>query len=524
LADPDPAYKKQVFAFMGREVEQQALKVSHALAHASSLNSAASSGGGGGEDAAVARAKSCLSAMKSAAVVELAALVDLDRGLTVKLTQLLFANDHKRVLKALSSAPKQQYSLLGAMVQLSAALDRSGAVGDRDLDKGGGLRGGLGASSSSGGVGELDVGGDGGDGAPVPLDASDLKLYVQLMAKFEPGAVYPYLSTHTDYPLEDCIQVRGRRRALFSREIFRTLPIRAVTKVEEIREREGLPTCIPLNPLPVPNPLQVCREHAVTDAEAYLLERTGDISGALDLILRSIEHALAQLKTKLRTFSTAALVSQGVVTLLASSGGGGGGVRGDGGSGVGGTATAASANARAVFRGMAQGAAVERNLRVAIEVCERATARQAAAEAGSAATSNAAAAAADEQRLWNYLLDRLLLAKATLKLGGEAATHKLVLESVLTEVTRKGPLTNFLDLQAVQINRYSNAYNACAFFFGYFSSLFVCLFRNWFVLGDAARVAHHVQVRAAGFHRAENHRRPLGHPARRHAVHHPLGA
>jgi hypothetical protein len=210
--------------------------------------------------------------------------------------------------------------------------------------------------------------------------------------------------------------------------------------------------------------LQVCREHAVTDAEAYLLERTGDISGALDLILRSTEHALAQLKAKLRTFSTAALVSQGVITLLAS--GGGGGVRGDGGSGVGGTATAASANARAVFRGMAQGEAVERNLRVAIEVCERATARQAAAEAGGAATSNATAAAADEQRLWNYLLDRLLLAKATLKLGGEAATHKLVLESVLTEVRRKGPLTNFLDLQAVQINRYFKAYNAFAFFLG----------------------------------------------------------
>lgn len=211
--------------------------------------------------------------------------------------------------------------------------------------------------------------------------------------------------------------------------------------------------------------VQVCREHSVTDAEAYLLERTGDISGALDLILRSTEKALEQLKVKLRTLSTAALISKGIVALAASGSGGlSGGLSGGQGGGLSGRPQAASANARAVFRSLPEGEAVARHLRVAIEVCERSTARAAAepsadpsAESSGSAHSAAAAsgddrlagggrsgpthptsrhatASAAEQRLWNYLLDRLLLAKATLKLGGEAAPHRLVLESVLTEV------------------------------------------------------------------------------------------
>jgi len=195
LADPEEAYKKQVFAFVGREVEQQALRVSHAVSHASvaSLN-------GGPEDVAVTRAKSALSAMKSATMVELAALVDLDCGLSVRLAQQLFANDQKRVLKALSVAPKQQYNLLGAMVQVSGPSNPNGQEGLQNRDNSG-LGGGITGSTNSGEIDELVV----------PLDLSDLKLYVQLMAKFEPQAVYSYLSTHNDYPFDECIQVNCLR-------------------------------------------------------------------------------------------------------------------------------------------------------------------------------------------------------------------------------------------------------------------------------------------------------------------------
>lgn len=196
---------------------------------------------------------------------------------------------------------------------------------------------------------------------------------------------------------------------------------------------------------------QVCREHAITDAEAYLLERTGDISGALDLILRSIEKALEELKLKLRTLPIAALVQKGIAAFLA---GGGNGNHLDhelGGDGPGQGGEALSANARAVFSELSEGEGVERNLRVAIEVCERATAR-AAADADADPTSMADeygagqgdGASADEQRLWNYLLDRLLMAKATLKLGGEASHHKVVLESVLTEVSVLSLVKNWI--------------------------------------------------------------------------------
>ena len=180
---------------------------------------------------------------------------------------------------------------------------------------------------------------------------------------------------------------------------------------------------------------QVCREHAITDAEAYLLERTGDISGALDLILRSIEKALEQLKLKLRTLSIAALVEKGIAAFLAGGSNDNrlGHALGDG-HGPGGAAL--SANARAVFSELSAGEGVERNLRVAIEVCERATARaDPTAMADEYGAGQGEGASADEQRLWNYLLDRLLIAKATLKLGGEASHHKVVLESVLTEVS-----------------------------------------------------------------------------------------
>lgn len=41
--------------------------------------------------------------------------------------------------------------------------------------------------------------------------------------------------------------------------------------------------------------LSLCKSHNLTDATVYLLERTGDLSGALDLILRDLEASLSDL-------------------------------------------------------------------------------------------------------------------------------------------------------------------------------------------------------------------------------------
>jgi hypothetical protein len=62
------------------------------------------------------------------------------------------------------------------------------------------------------------------------------ELYIKLMCKFAPESVYKYLASHDDYPLDSC--------------------------------------------------LKLCKEANITDATAYLLERTGDLGGALDVFLQ----------------------------------------------------------------------------------------------------------------------------------------------------------------------------------------------------------------------------------------------
>mmetsp|Transcript_21775 Transcript_21775/g.44724 ORF Transcript_21775/g.44724 Transcript_21775/m.44724 type:complete len:1644 (+) Transcript_21775:148-5079(+) len=304
LMDSETEFRKEVFGFMAFEVEQQALR-----AQASSKQ---------GHDSSGAQ-QDVFQAMKSCIMVQLAVLIDLDRVATVRMVGQLFAEDHQRVLTALSDTPRQQYGLLSAMVAAT-----------RDAD------------------------GESFGMTPFPLDGNDLRLYVQLMARFEPSEVYKYLSTHSDYPLEECVKV--------------------------------------------------CRESNIIDAEAYLLERTGDISGALDLILQSIEKSLEALKLKLRSFTKQDLATMGILPQSHVSGN------------IDHSLTT-HANGRTVLLEVAEGQAVQRNLRVAMEVCERSTAE-----------------GSDDQALWNYSLDRLLMTKTLLKLGTELPYQRVVLEAVLTEV------------------------------------------------------------------------------------------
>lgn len=60
--------------------------------------------------------------------------------------------------------------------------------------------------------------------------------YIRLMCQYDPKSVYKYLTTHDDYPLEVC--------------------------------------------------LKLCQAAGIKDAIIYLLERTGDFSGALDELLK----------------------------------------------------------------------------------------------------------------------------------------------------------------------------------------------------------------------------------------------
>jgi hypothetical protein len=43
--------------------------------------------------------------------------------------------------------------------------------------------------------------------------------------------------------------------------------------------------------------LKVCKEYQINDASAYLLERTGDTQGALDLTLQTVDTRVQRLRT-----------------------------------------------------------------------------------------------------------------------------------------------------------------------------------------------------------------------------------
>lgn len=74
--------------------------------------------------------------------------------------------------------------------------------------------------------------------------------YLSLMARLHPDMVYDYLSSHDNYRAEDC--------------------------------------------------LKLCQEYGIADASAYLLERLGNVSSALQLILQTLESRLMNLKRTVR--------------------------------------------------------------------------------------------------------------------------------------------------------------------------------------------------------------------------------
>ena len=105
--------------------------------------------------------------------------------------------------------------------------------------------------------------GAGGDAAAAAEETCEL--YLQHLCRFEPKAARPFLQSCETYRVQRC--------------------------------------------------LALCKEHHVDDAEAYLLERIGDVAAALQLCLAALDDTLAALTLALRT--QAAAVS--VLTLAAFS-------------------------------------------------------------------------------------------------------------------------------------------------------------------------------------------------------------
>jgi len=182
--------------------------------------------------------------------------------------------------------------------------------------------------------------------------------YLELMAKLHPEMVYDYLSTHDNYRTEEC--------------------------------------------------LRLCEKYDIADASAYLLERMGNVSSALQLILQTLETRMMGLKRTIR--------GMGVETIRQQAN----------------RRFSQGRHASAVVLPTKQVREVEgvrRILVVALDLCER--------NSGTFASSSENSDSKFKHgELWFNVLDRLINAKGFLRLSKEQPEHAKVMAGVLSELLR----------------------------------------------------------------------------------------
>ena len=180
--------------------------------------------------------------------------------------------------------------------------------------------------------------------------------YLALMAKLHPELVYDYLSTHDNYRPEEC--------------------------------------------------LKLCQDYDIADASAYLLERMGNISSALQLILQTLESRMMALKRTIRGMGTDFFRSQTNRSV---------GQR---------YSKKKSSTTSAIFgKQQKEVDGVKRILVVALDLCER----------NSGTFSNRTE---QGSQLWFNVLDRLINAKGFLRLSKEQPGHAKAMNGVLSDLLR----------------------------------------------------------------------------------------
>ncbi|KAG7363570.1 golgi CORVET complex core vacuolar protein 8 [Nitzschia inconspicua] len=183
--------------------------------------------------------------------------------------------------------------------------------------------------------------------------------YMALMAKLHPEFVYDYLSSHDNYRPEEC--------------------------------------------------LQLCQKYDIADASAYLLERMGNVTSALQLILQTMESRLMNLKRTIRGLGTDYFELH--YTRATSK--------------YNRYSKRASANPELNNKQENEIEGLKRILVVALDVCER--------NSGSFSTR---AKTQHGSQLWFNVLDRLINAKGFLRLSKEQPAHAKVMAGVLSDLLR----------------------------------------------------------------------------------------
>ena len=186
-------------------------------------------------------------------------------------------------------------------------------------------------------------------GSVMNLTVEHHQKYLSLLARLHPDMVYEYLSTHDNYRAEDA--------------------------------------------------LTLCQEHDIADASAYLLERMGNVSSALQLILQTLEGRMMGLKRSIRGMGVDAFrYHQHRSGPLSRKG------------------EPNDKQEREVD-------GVKRILVVALDLCER--------NSGSFTVRTE-----HGSQLWFNVLDRLINAKGFLRLANEQQEHAKVMGGVLSELLR----------------------------------------------------------------------------------------
>ena len=202
-------------------------------------------------DAAASNQQPTLAELRKAILARLPDLVRTDPVLTAKIIVQHFSKDNDRVIAALDAHPALQFAYLRAIM----AGAPHGADGTAPSSTASSV-----PQSPQGGSVFLSTGGFGSALAETSESSmSDLleragltfstamhEAYVRLLCQFDQQAVLPHLTLYHDYNIE------------------------AV--------------------------LRLVQENGIDDASAYLLERTGDVLGALELMLKSVDKRVRDLR------------------------------------------------------------------------------------------------------------------------------------------------------------------------------------------------------------------------------------
>lgn len=189
-----------------------------------------------------------LAAYRKAVLERLPALVKANSHRTVRLVLECLPQDNDRVVEALSSMPELQYQYLRSIVR---ARDPNFERRQRELLSPGGASSLSGSSSTdfmSPRPGEPSLA-EVIEKAGIVVTARMQETFVRLMCQYEPREVFHYLTTASS--------------ALDS-------------ELETLR--------------------QYCEQAEITDATAWLLERSGDAQRALELMLKDVEKGVAGLR------------------------------------------------------------------------------------------------------------------------------------------------------------------------------------------------------------------------------------